>query len=255
MAAGNETQTRIALGKGLQIDADTHHLVRLLRLVPVRPDAEFAIDAVAMPGNGRETDVNIVVLQKTHVGIDDIADDLHQTLVNNHRPEVARLDHAVGQRPRRAARSPPAAFPLVAAPRHAGAGDARQSFHAADVVIDLIGGQETANDRVPLIVQLLLHLFVVHRIHSLFLLIPSPNQTCPAGDSRLPMRQSVARLYGSCQSVEELIKPFWLPVDCQPISNVELVSYPATTHEIRRPRPQNRSRKRPSRERPITEKP
>src|SRR5262245_56464377 len=74
VAASDESKLESARLEALQINTDPHAPIRLVSLIPVRTNAGFTCDIVAVPGKRREPEVQVVVGEIPDLGTDQGAD-------------------------------------------------------------------------------------------------------------------------------------------------------------------------------------
>src|SRR5262245_20423863 len=116
MTAFDEPELEVAVLEALEIDADPRDSIRLSRFVPVRSMAKRTTDAIPVPRERRESQMQIVVRQVADIAAEDLAHRPEQALVEDDRPERRIPVDAVGLRPAR--RSTREYFQLFDVERH-----------------------------------------------------------------------------------------------------------------------------------------
>ena len=126
IAAFHKPKLEPAVVEALEIDACPHDPVRFVGFVPIRSLAGLAIHAVAVPREGREAQMEVVVRQVAHLGPKNLAHRSEQTLIEDDRPEIRVAVDAIRLRPSRL--------------------PAREVLQPAEVEGDVGRGQEAASD-------------------------------------------------------------------------------------------------------------
>lgn len=97
VAAGDDSEGGAALGVALEVGRNARDAVRRAALVPVAADALRAVGRIAVPAGSAVVHVQIRVLGVARVGLDDVADHLEQSLVEDERPELRLRGDAIGE--------------------------------------------------------------------------------------------------------------------------------------------------------------